>query len=99
MRKHLYLVTEHEDPYRVGGCRIFDQRMSRPLKNEEGPITALNEDKDGFEHIGKMVGMGYADFDDEEDYENRIVDVMQSKLSQLDDEWLEKAGVLEAAEA
>lgn len=99
MRKYLYLVTEHDETERVGGCKIMDQQMSRPLKNEEGDITVLDREKGGFEQVGRMVGMGYADFEDEQDYEERIGDVIQEKLTEIDATHLEKAGVEQVIEA
>lgn len=93
MRKHLYLITEHENDDLVGTCKITDQRFSHPLKNEEGDITVLDENSEGFEDVGRMVGMGYADFEDEDDYEARVADVIQQKLGDIDAEHLEKAGL------
>lgn len=95
VRKHFYLVTEHEEKDRVGGVSIMDSRMQRPLKNEEGPITVLDEDKEGFSHIGKQVGMGYYDFESEDEYEDndRCVEVMKQKLAEIGEKWIEKAGL------
>jgi len=93
VRKHFYLVTEHEEDRRVGCVSIMDQRMSKPLKNEEGRITVLNEEKEDFEHVGKKVGLGYADFENEDDYEARVDDVIKEKLADVDKDWLEKAGL------
>jgi hypothetical protein len=95
VRKHFYLVTEHEDEDRVGGVSIMDSRMSRPLKNKEGPITVLDEDKDGFRDVGKKVGMGYYDFESEDAYEDdeQCVEVMKQKLAEIDEQWLRKAGL------
>jgi hypothetical protein len=69
--------------------------MSRPLKNEEGPITVLNEEKEDFVDIGKKVGMGYHDFESQEAYEDEenCVDVMKQKLGEIDEQWLRKAGL------
>jgi hypothetical protein len=95
VRKYFYLVTEHEEEDRVGGVSIMDSRMSRPLKNEEGPITVLDDDKEGFRDVGKKVGMGYYDFESEQAYENNenCVEVMKQKLSEIDEKWLRKAGL------
>jgi hypothetical protein len=92
MRKHLYLITEHKEEDRVGLISAMDSRMSRPLKNEEGPITVLDEEKQGFRDVGKKVGMGYADFEDEEEMEERFPEVIKDKLADLDERWLRKAG-------
>jgi len=94
-RKHFYLITEHEEQDRVGCVSVFESRMSQPLKNEEGPITVLDDDKEGFRDVGKKVGLGYADFPDEETYEEQAAEVMQDKIREVDEQWAEKAGVHE----
>lgn len=93
VRKHLYLVTEHEDENVVGGVKIFDTRLSRSAKNSETPITVLDEENGSFRTAGKQVSMGYVDFDSEEDYEARIGDEMERKLAEIDAKHIEKAGL------
>jgi len=93
MRKHFYLVTEHEKEDRVGTAQIYESRRPQPLKNEERPITVIDEDKQGSKQVGKMVGLGYADFSSEDDFEQRVGDVLQKRVQEVDDKWQEKAGV------
>lgn len=93
VRKHFYLITEHDKEDRVGGVSVMGSRLSRPEKNEEGPVTVLDEEKRGFSEIGKQVHLGYADFEDEDDYEDRVGDVIRKKLAEVDRRWLEKAGL------
>ena len=92
MRKHFYLITEHEDDERVGLIGIADKQYSRVRKNEESPIHVLDEDEAEIRTVGKRVGMGYVDFEDEDDYDDRIGEVTRRKLGEIDEEWLEKAG-------
>lgn len=93
MRKYLYLITEHEHEDRVGCASILDQPLSRPEKNQEGPLTVFDRDAEDYRDVGKQVGLGYADFDSEEDYNERISAVLKRKLGEVDAEWLEKAGL------
>jgi len=93
MRKHLYLVTEHENEDHVGGIKITDTRLSRSSKNSETPWHKFDEEEKDFVVAGKQVSMGYVDFEDEEDYEDRIADEIQRKLAEIDSEHLEKAGL------
>jgi len=95
VRKHMYLITEHEKEESVGGVSVMDTRMSRPLKGEEGPIKVLDEDKKGFKTVGKQVGLGYHDFDTEAAYEDtdRCFEVVKQKLAEIDEKWLRKAGL------
>jgi len=92
MRKHFYLITEHEDDERVGLIGITDKQFSRVLKNEESPIHVLDEEEEGFRIVGKRVGMGYVDFEDEDDYDDRVGEATRQKLGEIDEEWLDKAG-------
>jgi hypothetical protein len=99
VRKHFYLVTEDDDPERVGAIMTTDSRRTRPNKNEEAPTHRIDEDAGDIEERGKLVGMGYEDFEDEDDLDARIEGVIKNKLGDIDDEWLEKAGVAEVLEA
>lgn len=92
MRKHLYLVIEHEKDDYVGAIQISESRHSRALKNEPGPMMVLDDEKEDFRTVGRKVGLGYHDFDGEDDYEARIDDVVQLKLGEIDTEYLEAAG-------
>jgi hypothetical protein len=91
MRKHFYLVLEHEQDDYVGAIQIQDHRSDRAFKGDPGPMMVLDEDE-GFRTVGRKVGLGYHDFEDETDYEDRIADVIDAKLREVDDEYLDKAG-------
>jgi len=92
-RKHLYLITEHEDEDFVGRIRITDKRESRASKNDETPFHGLDKEAGEFYIKGKQVSMGYVDFEDEDDYEENIGDAIDRKLREIDEEHHEKAGV------
>ena len=95
MRKHFYLITEHEKEDRIGGVIIYDTQSPTPNKNEEAPIRVLDDEKEGFVIIGKKVGLGYHDFESEESYENveLVSEVMKDKIKSVDRKWAEKAGI------
>ena len=95
MRKHFYLITEHEREERVGGVSIYDSPMRDALKDEEGRITVFDKENGEFNDVGKKVGLGYHDFDDEADYEARVGDVLVEKIQEVDRKWAERAGVAE----
>lgn len=84
MRKYLYFITHHENSDRVGDCKIMDKQLSWPLKNREGPIIRFNEEREVYQHIGRMVGLGSADFEDVDDFQDRISDVIEDKLIESD---------------
>jgi hypothetical protein len=95
VRKHFYLITEHEKDDRVGGVSIMNSQLSRPLKNQEGPVTVLDDEIEDFREVGKQVGLGYYDFEHESRYEDNdhLVSVMKKKLAEIDEHWLRKAGL------
>lgn len=92
MRKHFYLITESERG-NTGDVLITDKQLQHPLKNEEGPRTVFDDDACDYKQIGKQVGLGYYDFDDEDDYESNCWQVIDSKLNEIDRKWVEKAGL------
>lgn len=96
-RKHLYLITEHEEEGRVGGVAVYDTRFSRGNKNDEIPITVPDEEIEGFAEVGKKVYLGYLEFDSQEEYEQHedLAGLFQEKVSEVDREWAEKAGIEE----
>ena len=94
VRKHLYLVTEHDEEGRIGGVKITDQRLASGEKNKETPITALDENEGGFVHVGKQVHLGYLDFEGEDEYKDAdFADVLQRKAREVDRHWVKKAGI------
>jgi len=95
VRKHFYLITDHENEDRIGGVSVMDSRLSRPEKNTEGPITVLDEEQKDFRRVGSQVGLGYHDFVSESAYDNNehVSDVMKRKLDDIDEKWLHKAGL------
>ena len=95
MRKHFYLITEHEKEDRIGGVSIHDTQSTTPNKNEEAPIRVLDDEKEGSVIIGKKVGLGYHDFESEDEYEDNevVAKVIQSKIRDVDRGWAVKAGV------
>jgi len=92
MRKHLALVTGHDDPDMVGMVKITDTQIARVEKNKERPVDTLNVETNERGSY-KAVGLGYHDFGSESDYKERIQEVVETKLSEIDNEHLEKAGV------
>lgn len=93
MRKHMYLITEHEDEEKVGAIMSTDTPMSRPVKNEEGPMHVLDDEEEDIRQVGKKVGLGYHDYATDNPEEEHIAQVMQDKLTEIDEHWVEKAGL------
>lgn len=93
-RQHLYLVTDHPDEEHIGRVEFAPEPHLTVEKNDEGAVHIRNmESGDSYKYL--CVGMGFHDFDSEEASNDPDVclEVIQEKMEDLDDEWLEKAGV------
>lgn len=96
MRKHLKLITDDEREDEVIGNTVFTDSQSPTVEKNVERVQFMRDWSDG--NPGEtwdrwVVGMGYVDFDDEDDYEARAADEMQRKLGEIDDEHLRKAGI------
>lgn len=93
MRRYFYLITANErNGDRVGGVSINTNRRQRSEKNTEVATDKRDlETNDVWEE--RYVSLGYHDFEDEEDYEENVGDVIQEKLEDIDDRHLETAGL------
>ncbi len=93
MRKHLYLVVENEEhPEREGGVSVLNTRATPSSKNEQ-TIHHMRNFETGETWTKTMVSLGYEDFEDEEDYEERLGEVTKRKLAEIDERHLEDAGL------
>lgn len=92
MRKHLYLIVDHPEDDRVGQVKITDTRLPRSDKNNRTPASAMNvETGERWEYT--VVSMGYVDYEGEEEYEEKIADDVQEKLTEIDEGHIEAAGL------
>jgi hypothetical protein len=88
----MYLITEHENPKKVGNVHFTDTKRSWPDKNKAGDIQVF---KNGdYQVVGTQVCLGFHDFDSEENYNNPDVvqEVVEKKFAEIDDSFLEEAG-------
>ena len=95
MRKHFYLITEHEQSDRVGGVATYDTRFAASSKNEAEPITIHDKDTGEFRDIGEKVYLGYNDFESDDPSNETYIDVIKDKVRSVDRGWVEKAGMVD----
>lgn len=83
MRKYMYYIKEgnEEHNYPTDMVRIQEKRMA-VNKGEETEMTHRNV-KTGDTWKVTYVGLGYADFEDEDDAEERMADVIEEKLEEV----------------
>lgn len=95
MRKHFYLITDHDrDEDKIGQVQITDTQKygTTARKNEEG-VSQHHNLETGERWTQHEVGLGYVDFEHEEQYERTVGEVTQDKLAEIDEKHLEKAGL------
>jgi len=99
MRKYLSLITDHPDESKVGKIESADKPLVSIEKNEERPVHRRDVDTEA-EELGEQwteqhVGLGYVDFEDEDDYRENFADAAIRKLNEIDEEHVENAGIAE----
>jgi len=92
VRRHLYLITDHPNEDYIGKVEAREKAYTRTEKNVERPVDTLNIDT-GERCTISVVGLGYHDFDDRDDYEESFKPVVDRKLREVDQQHLDKAGV------
>lgn len=93
VRKFLYLITGNEkDPDQVGQIEITSKRYVDAEKNEETShdMTVIDT---GDSFVKSVVGLGYHDFENEAEYRDHDGTIVRRKLLEVDEEYLEKAGI------
>lgn len=62
---------------------IFDKPTTSSTKGEEYTLEHMDIKTGSVFVPCETIGLGYKDFEDEEDYNNRIIDVIESKLKEV----------------
>jgi len=94
VRKHMYLIVDAPDEDIVGNVETVDKRYDQCKKNEQRPVHRRDIETNET-WTEQLVALGYYDFESEEAYEDseRFVEVVQQKLSEVDEEHLRAAGL------
>lgn len=93
VRRHLYLITEHEDDSEVGGVMVSKRKDLWPEKNREGDILKCDEEAQENISVGKKVCLGFHDFEGEHTIPEELPEVVDRKIGEIDSKWVEKAGI------
>ncbi|MUV59957.1 hypothetical protein [Halobacterium sp. CBA1126] len=92
MRRHFYLIVDSPNEDRVGGCDIRENRYPQSSKNEQTVQQKRNLES-GETYEETIVSLGYEDYENEAEYEDSVVEDMNEKLAEIDDQHLRDAGV------
>lgn len=92
MRKHIYLITEHENESAVGNVIFASKKREWPEKNKSADMQVHREGD--FETVGKQVCLGFHDFEDKSEFRDPEVihRVVEEKLEDINDEFLVAVG-------
>lgn len=92
MRRHFYLIVDSPHDDRIAGCDIQDSRYPGASKNEQTVQHRRNLET-GETYEETIVSLGYEDYESESAYEANVVEDMNEKLAEIDDQHLRDAGV------
>jgi len=98
VRKYLSLIVDHDNPDHVGRIKLYESPKARLEKNSVSPIQKFDKKAKDFYAAGKEVGLGYHDFEDESEINETFNSVVNNKLLEIDEKWLEQAEIGEVAE-
>lgn len=93
VRKRFYLITrDDQDPDRVGQIEITSGEYVGAEKNTETSHDMTVVDS-GESFARSVVSLGYHDFESKKAYMNHDGLIVRKKLLEVDEEYLEKAGI------
>lgn len=92
MRKHFYLITDSPEEEFIGKVETTERPKPAAEKNRETRVDKRNLETNE-SYVEMVVYLGYADFESEDEYEENALEVMREKLTEIDENHLEKAGV------
>lgn len=83
LRKWMYYILEsYDEEFPQGSIYITSKPLSA-LKGETKDLEVFDFAEKKIKKVAKVVGLGYADFKDEEDFESRIHEVIIKKLKEV----------------
>ena len=84
MRRWFVYIKESYDPDYPAGHVIVSPRLDPySYKGEERDMEVINVKTGEIKVVARVVGLGYADFRDEEDYRARLPEVIKRKLREV----------------
>jgi len=85
MRKYFaHIVDGNEEQNRPTGDTISREEPFPVNKGEEMDVEYLDPDN-GESYTIRLLGLGYKDFEDEEEYRDKIYDTIKDKLAEVKD--------------
>lgn len=82
MRKYFDLIVDDEKKTENVG-RVFIRDKPRGTSKGERLRLGFYDTKTKTRHQKEFVGMGYYDFEDEDDYKQRVGDVIERKMEEI----------------
>lgn len=84
MRKWFTYIVESLDPaFPAGHALIYDRPSIYCEKGVKRTMELMNLNTGKTRQVATVIGMGYADFKDEQDFKDRLKAVIDKKLNEL----------------
>jgi hypothetical protein len=85
LRKYFtYIIKSDLEDYPENNCIIDAKRNAIIInKGERRPMTLTNVETGEERTVEEIIGLGHADFKDEEDYQNRCLEVIHKKMFEV----------------
>ena len=84
MRRYFaYIKESYDENFPEGHVLIYDSPSQNCLKGQERAMYVCNMNNLESKKVAWVVGLGYADFKDEKDFEQRMGEVVKNKLKDI----------------
>ncbi len=80
----LYILESYDEEYSKDNALIYDRPNLYCAKGEIRDMVIFNLKTKERKVVAKVVGLGYADFKDEQDFRERFTAVLRRKLMEVD---------------
>lgn len=85
MRKWIaYILESYDEEFPVDNALIYNKPSLYCAKGEIRDMELLNLKTGKTRTVAKVVGLGYADFKDAQDFKERFASVLRKKLMEVD---------------
>ena len=78
-----YVLESYDKDIKEGNVLMFPYYTERCRKGQVSVLTFVNVDTLEYKKSAKVIGMGYADFRNEDDLNERLGEVVKKKLKEL----------------
>lgn len=82
-RWFVYIEKSYDPDYPEGNVIVYPFQTTYAFKGERKDMLVVDIDTQEKKVVARVVGLGHYDFKDEEDYKNRVWDVLRKKMKDV----------------